>query len=256
MEGPGRQRETANPSRGIPCLELPEWRARFGLVAGITTRGDAGDFSLGLWSGSAPVADVMRRWAEFRGAFTPGCTAVVVSRQCHGTRVRWHERAGEGWLLLDGYDGHLTAATGLLLGVSVADCVPVYLVARQGAVVGLLHAGWRGIAAGVLEAGLERFSTAAAISPSDVIMHCGVSICGDCYEVGPEVILNVTGRRVGAAERLDLRGELVRRARERGVAEVTISPYCTRHDTGWFHSHRGSGGQAGRMIAYLGRPQV
>jgi len=254
MTSPQTLREAANPARGIGCLELASWRERFGLVAGITTRGADQQFDLGLWSGTAPVATALARWTELRAAHAPQFTALAVSRQVHGARIRWHERAGEGWLVLDGYDGHLTAAPGLLLGVSVADCVPVYLTAGSGAVVGVAHAGWRGIAAGVLEAALDEFSTRAAVSMSEVVMHCGVSICGDCYQVGPEVILNVTGERVDGPRTLDLRRELARRGAARGVAAVTVSPYCTRHDGELFHSHRAAGARAGRMVAYVGRP--
>jgi copper oxidase (laccase) domain-containing protein len=142
----------------------------------------------------------------------------------------------------------------VLLAVSVADCVPVYLTAPAAGAIALLHAGWRGTAAGILEAGIEVLERHAAVSRSDIVMHCGVSICGSCYEVGPEVILNVTGRSVDNPERLDLRAELARRAERAGVTEVTISPHCAAHDGGRFHSHRASGGRAGRMIAYLGRP--
>ncbi len=254
MTSPPVLREVDNPSRGLACLELPSWQERFGLVAGITTRGPDGQFDLGLWSGTAPVGAALARWMQLRAAHAPRFAALSVSRQVHGSRIRWHERAGEGWLLLDGYDGHLTAAPGLLLAVSVADCVPVYLTVASGAVVGVVHAGWRGIAAGVLEAALDEFSTRAKVSMSEIVMHCGVSICGDCYQVGPEVILNVTGERADGPRTLDLRRQLARRAAEHGVAEVTVSPYCTRHDGALFHSHRAAGRQAGRMAAYVGRP--
>lgn len=257
MHTPSLQQESPNPDRHVPALELPAWRERFGLVAGITTRGGrtAEPYDLGLWSSDAPAAAVMRRWGEFRQGFAPGFPAVAFSRQCHGNRVRWHAGTGEGWLLLDGYDGHLTAAGGLLLTVSVADCVPVYLAGPGGQVCGIVHAGWRGTAAGVLEAALQQFSTHASVSMSAITIHCGVSICGNCYEVGPEVVLNVTGRWVGGPTGLDLRAELARRARACGVADVSVSAYCTSHDSGLFHSHRASGGRAGRMVAYLGRPR-
>jgi hypothetical protein len=178
----------------------------------------------------------------------------VAGRQIHGAVVRWQEGAFDGWLLADGVDGHATGAAGVLLAVSVADCIPVYLADRRRRAHGLLHAGWRGTAAGVLEAAIAQFSTRAAISTSDIVIHCGVGICGACYEVGPEVILNVTGRAAAAAERLDLRAELTRRAARLGVADMTVSPHCTAHESPRFHSHRASGGRAGRMVAYLGRP--
>jgi copper oxidase (laccase) domain-containing protein len=85
-------------------------------------------------------------------------------------------------------------------------------------------------------------------------MHCGISICGDCYEVGPEVFLGVTGRPADGKQRLDLREAIGWRARRAGVERVTRSPWCTAHDRDRFYSHRASAGADGRMLAYLGRP--
>ena len=237
----------------VPRLELRAWKDRFGLTAGITTRGRSGDYSLGLWSGTEPVGRAMERWGAFRQVFAPGFTALVLGRQVHGREVRWQGPGAEGWLLLDGCDGHATREAGVLLAVSVADCVPVYLTDPASGAVALLHAGWRGTAAGILEAGIALLAERAPALRENIVLHCGVSICGMCYEVGPEVVLEVTGGRVEKSERLDLRAELTRRAGVAGVREVTVSPYCAAHDADRFHSHRASGGRGGRMIAYLGR---
>ena len=237
----------------VPCLELRAWKDRFRLTAGITTRGPTGDYSLGLWSGTEPVGQALERWGAFRRAFAPGFGALVLGRQVHGRDVRWQAPGAEGWILLDGCDGHATREAGVLLAVSVADCVPVYLTDPTSGALALLHAGWRGTAAGILEAGISLLTERASAPPENLVIHCGVSICGMCYEVGPEVILEVTGSRVEKSARLDLRGELARRARAAGVREVTISPFCAAHHADRFHSHRASAGRAGRMIAYLGR---
>lgn len=244
--------EPVGAADAVPRLELRDWKDRFGLTAGITTRGPSGDYSLALWSGTEPVGQAMERWGTFRRAFAPGFTALVLGRQVHGARVRWQGAGGEGWILLDGCDGHATRETGVLLAVSVADCVPVYLSDSASGAVALLHAGWRGTAAGILEAGIAILKAHGAML-ANIVMHCGVSICGTCYEVGPEVVLEVTGSRVEKSEQLDLRAELARRARVVGVGAVTISPFCAAHDADRFHSHRASGGRGGRMIAYLGR---
>src|SRR5690606_18360795 len=84
-------------------------------------------------------------------------------------------------------DGHATRAPGLLLAVSVADCVPVSLVDPERRAVALLHAGWRGAAAGILERGLEVLAERLLARPEDLHVHLGPAICGGCYEVGPEV---------------------------------------------------------------------
>ena len=114
--------------------------------------------------------------------------SVVTGHQVHGTTVRWQDQRTDGWLLLDGVDGHATGAAGVLLTVMIADCIPVYLAVPQTGAVALLHAGWRGVAGAVLRA--RRRGPQAPLgkrAEQDIVMHCGVGICGECYEVGPEV---------------------------------------------------------------------
>jgi YfiH family protein len=237
----------------VPRSELGEWPERFGLVAGLTMRGGNGGFSLGLLT-EEPVAQVMGRWRAFQHAMKPGFAAVQLAQQVHSARVAWHEQVGPGMHLAEPCDGHATAQRGLLLAVTVADCIPVYLAAGPGKAFALLHAGWRGIAEGVLERGVSLLAQRAAVTPGQIAVHLGVGICGDCYEVGPEVVKALEGRRVRRAMQLDLRDVLAGRLARLGVHEVTRSPLCTSCNRGEFFSHRGSGGRDGRMVAYLGRP--
>lgn len=234
----------------VPRYELEGWRERFGVVAGVTARGDgSAPFDLGLWT-DAPIGVVMTRWRRFREAF-PGFAGFVMAHQVHGCRVLTHQAAA-GWVVHDGADGHLTRDPGVLLMVTVADCVPVYLVDPARRIVGLLHGGWRGTAAGILEAGLDRM-TACGSLVENVLMHCGVGICGRCYEVGPEVLsaCGVPGEGQGRGH-LDLRAVLAERARRAGVEKVSTSQFCSAHDRAAFFSHRASGGRDGRMVAYVG----
>ncbi len=235
----------------VPRLELREWAERFGLVAGVTTRGHG--FSLGLWSAES-VGQVMTRWRAFRAALQRPFPAVVLSHQVHGTEVRWHDTPADGWLMLEGVDGHATARPGLLLTVTLADCIPIYLAAPQKGAVALLHAGWRGTAAGILERGVGVLRRQAFVKSSDIVMHCGVGICGTCYEVGSEVAGALIGAGTPGPVRVDLRGLLVRQAQALGIEAVTVSPWCTAHDHDRFFSHRASRGGDGRQVAYLGGP--
>ena len=235
----------------VPCLEVAEWAKRFGLVAGITTR--AGGFSLGLWN-DEPTGQVMTRWRAFRTAFEPRFPTVVLGHQVNGTELRWHEAVPPGWLVLDGVDGHATRQAGLLLTVTVADCVPIYLAAPKSGLVALVHAGWRGIAGGILEHAVNSICATASIRHSNIVMHGGVSICGNCYEVGSEVAERLGGRPEGTSH-VDLRSILAARAATLGVGAVTVSAYCTAHHHDRFYSHRASHGQDGRQVAYLGRPR-
>ncbi len=238
----------------LPLAELRAWRERYDVVAGITERGAAGDFSLGLFSGE-PAAEVERRWGAFREWMAPRFPAVVLAHQVHSARVRRHRGLAPGRHVGDGYDGHVSGEPGVLLAVTVADCVPIYLVDREGRGLALLHAGWRGTAEGMMEAGIGALCDATGGEPHDLAVHLGVSICGRCYEVGPEVAWAVRGDGAHGPVRLDLRGELADRARRLGVAEVSVSPHCTAHEAARFFSHRASRGGPGRMVAYLGRPR-
>ncbi len=249
---PSEVREALGPGP-LPLYELADWR-RHGVVAGITGRGHepGRGFDLGLWT-DAPVAETMSRWRAFRRAHA-GFDAVVLGNQVHGGVVETVGPA-RGWVQIDGVDGWVTTTPGILLTVTVADCVPVYLVV-PGQGVALLHAGWRGVAGGILGLGIEQLTRVSNAAARDVLMHCGVGICGPCYEVGSEVMIGcgkvVDGR---GPWHLDLRARLAAEAGTLGLGSVSISPWCSAHDRDTFYSHRASRGMDGRMVAYLGLPR-
>jgi len=235
----------------VPQFEIPGWRERYGVIAGITGRGsDPGHgFDLGLWS-KEPVGEVMSRWLAFRRAMT-GFHAVALGNQAHGVELM-SLNAGSGWIQIEGIDGWISTAPGILLTVTIADCVPVYLIA-PGRGVALLHAGWRGTAGGILERGLRRLTGETGSLSSDIVMHCGVGICGECYEVGSEVMEGCGVPVQGTGPwHIDLRERLVGQASALGISSITTSPWCSAHDREAFYSHRASQGMDGRMVAYMG----
>jgi hypothetical protein len=144
----------------------------------------------------------------------------------------------------------------VLLSVSVADCVPVYVADPESGAFALLHSGWRGTAAEILADGVKILGAHAGVSTKNLVIHCGISICGACYEVGSEVA-NALGMGVpeGTKIRVDLRSHLAEQAWALGIREISVSPLCSAHDAD-LHSHRASGGKPGRMLAYLGRPKT
>lgn len=241
--------ETAAPS--VERFELETWRTRYGVVAGITSR--AADFTL---NGAPPTGTAAASWEALGHEFARDFPAVVVGYQSHGTAVLTHQAVSSPWTAWPDVDGHVTGERGLLLAVTVADCVPVYLAVPDRPVVGLLHAGWRGLAAGIIEAGVAAIRMLSEPSSDAIVSHCGIAICGDCYEVGPEVVLQVKGERATGPSRLDLREQILARLGRLGAADTTSSPWCTVHDGSRFHSHRGSHGRAGRMLAYVGMPSL
>lgn len=256
-------REERRDDGGFPLLVNARWEERFaGLAAGITASGrgpgrERADF--GLTTAETPWALVRRFEALGRQL---GFPAAAVGRQVHGDSVTCLSPTPEPGLRVPGEsDGLLTSGRGLLLTVTAADCVPVYLLDPASGGLALLHAGWRGTATGVLESGVRAMRARFGADPGGILLHLGPAICGVCYEVGPEV-LEALGRRgeQGDGSRpegrvtVDLRSELASRARGLGIARERISrsAWCTRCRPDHFHSHRGKGHDAGRMAAYLG----
>jgi polyphenol oxidase len=246
----------------MPLWVHPEWQERFDwLVQGTTGRGEGDEpFDLGL-SGSQPVGPALERWRRLLAA--TGARSVVHARQVHGTELWVHDGVpAPGVLVMSGVDGHLAAVTDLLLAVSVADCVPVFLVDARQRAVALLHAGWRGVAGGILERGVSSMRHRFGTSAADLWLHCGPAICGPCYPVGAEVhrAVRPDDPRPGDGTPLDLRSALVERATSLGIdpQRCSVSAHCTRCGNGregqpadrQFFSHRA--GDSARQMAVLG----
>lgn len=231
----------------VALLHNEEWAARFPFLVQGTTAGGRRGADFGLFR-DAPVGDVMTRWRLLRE--TTGTATAVHARQIHGARVLQHDSLPAGMLIAGAdADGHCTRTPGTLLTISVADCVPVTLVASGPRAAAIVHAGWRGTAAGVLEAGLQAMRNAGADAAS-IWVHLGPAICGRCYEVGPEVF-EALGLDVPAGRLLDLRAALARRAAEAGIPpeQVSVSEWCTRCDSDTLFSHRG--GSTGRQLGFV-----
>lgn len=215
----------------------------YGVRAFTTTRA-TGTFGTG---GQEPVSEVMDRWDALRRHLGAFGSRLATAKQVHGSRVVVHDRGWEGWLRTDAADGHVARTRGTALAVTVADCVPVFLAHRSGAVA-LLHSGWRGTAAGILAEGVAALAAAGA-PPGELRLHLGPAICGSCYEVSPDVYAKITGRTVDEPSTVDLRAVLADQARRAGVREIAISPACTRCDGERFFSHRG--GDSGRQLGVI-----
>lgn len=269
-------RESRRDGDPFAWYAVSRWMERLpGLVAGVTAAdgtmaGEPGlvpDF--GLTTAASP-SELVRRYEALGTEL--GFARVALARQVHGSRIVTTGGAGPGGgtpdrsvagaprIVFHGpADGILTARPGVLVAVTAADCVPVYLLHPGSRTVGLLHAGWRGIASGVLESALDLLRARGAC-PTEVRLHLGPAICGRCYEVGPEVprALGLSPAELWGERResgrLDLRATLGRRAMAAGVPSdhVSRSGRCTRCEPDQFHSHRGTGIRAGRMAAFLG----
>ncbi len=205
---------------------------------------------LGLFGDASEPADVERRLDGLRVA--TGADRIVLARQVHGRDVAVHGDGASGLELVHGCDAHATCRAGVLLTVTTADCVPVSIVDEATPAVAMVHAGWRGVAAGVLEAAVGRLRADFGTAVRDVHVHLGPSICAACYEVGPEVFVALGRPEPPAPSTVDLRGVLAERAVGLGVApaRITVSAHCTRCTGSGLFSHRA--GDRERQVGYLG----
>lgn len=218
-----------------------------GVVSGISCRPvDAASGAEALrWVRSAAGGDGVR---------------VAMLRQVHGRTARRAPWPGfperiEG-------DCLVTDDTGLALAVRVADCAPVALATSDGACIGMIHAGRRGLVEGVVEEAVAALCAIASVAPVDLRAAIGPVIGGCCYSVDSESASNFDEgfvKEVGGGFFLDLPGAIAGRLEELGLHPTGIDKApaactcCGSGATGGvsFHSHRGSGGAPGRNVAYI-----
>ncbi len=236
------------------------------LRAGITLRAA----SVASDGGRDSALEALRSWAAGRFDGLVGGSQVHGSRIYETDGVRVPEstpREGPFLLRLTGYDGFLARRPGTLLTVSVADCVPALLYAPGADTVALVHAGWRGIAAGIVPAALARMRE-FGIRPDSVLAWWGPAVGPCCYPVGEEVVEAIRSsdagpvtdgwvRRSPEGPRVDLREALSRQAEAQGVprSSITVSPYCTSCAAELFFSHRREP-TGDRMHAFAGIPRA
>jgi len=153
-------------------------------------------------------------------------------------------------------DALVTRETGVALAIRVADCVPVLFAARDAPVIAAAHAGWRGLAAGVLEATL----TAMRVPGESVVAWLGPSIGANAFEVGDDVVAAFCNADADAREHFkphrhgkwlaDLHALAQRRLLAAGVDSVRDDPSCTYGEPARFFSYRRDGA-TGRMAALI-----
>ena len=231
----------------------PDWPVAPRVRAMITTRrGGCSDapfdsFNLGTHVGDAPAAVAANR-AALRAALPaePRWLEQVHGIDVVDPAISVERRA----------DAAVTRAPGEVLVVMTADCLPVFLAADSGAVVGIAHAGWRGLAAGVIEAAVARMQ----VEPARIRAFLGPGISARHYEVGGEVRATFVGTDARHAEAFhpvadgkylcDLYAIARMRLGALGVVSIHGGDACSYRDRDRFFSHRRDG-RTGRMASLI-----
>jgi hypothetical protein len=245
---------------GVRWLEadLGGARAVFSTRLGGLSEPPFDSLNLGILTADDPEAVVENR-LRLAAALDLDPERVVFALQVHGTRLIDHgvdgesvsspriggprqtRPSGEG---IAEADGHVVRLPGTAPLVFVADCLPIALRGPGG--LAMVHAGWRGLADGILGSAAEAVeATSAAIGP-------GIGPC--CYEVGDEVLGAFADLgEVAQGRMLDLPEIARRRLAQAGVERVESAGLCTSCEPELFFSHRRDQGRTGRQagIAWL-----
>lgn len=248
-------------------LIVPDWPAPKGVGALITTRtggvstGACASLNLGLHVGDDPMAVAENRRRVM--ALLPGEPCWL--NQVHGVAVHTIS-AMEGDVSRPEADAAVTRLPGRPCAVLVADCLPVLFCSDDGDVVAAAHAGWRGLAAGVLERTVEAMN----VAPQRVMAYLGPAIGAGAFEVGQDVVDAFAAADLAAAPKTPLAdafrsipgrngkylADIFTLARHRmaaaGVARIFGGGLCTVSAPARFFSYRRDG-RTGRMAAIIWR---
>lgn len=235
---------------------VPDWPAPPRVRAFVTTReggvsaGEYGSLNLGASGGDDPRN--VERNRSFVRQYLPATPKWMA--QVHGTAVADLDSM-EGPKIPTA-DAAVTSMPGTVATVLTADCMPLLFCDARGRRVAVAHAGWRGMAAGVIESTVQAMS----VPPRDVIAWMGPAIGPGAFEVGPEVRETFVAADDGAAAAFrpgaqgkfmaDLYALARGRLERAGVASIHGGGFCTRDDAGRFFSYRRAKA-SGRMGAFI-----
>lgn len=212
-----------------------------------------------------PPATIAANLARVLAALNVPAREIVQVHQVHGDHVHALRR---GHPAHETPPGEITKADALvtndpqrMIAVRVADCTPVLLASADGSIVSAVHAGWRGVVAGIVPRALREMEALGA-DPRGIIAAIGPCISVQHFEIGPEVVAqfrNALGADTphvretsGGKGHADMQGALSEQLRHAGVRSIDAVARCTVAEPEFFFSHRRDRGLTGRMIGLIG----
>ena len=183
---------------------------------------------------SAEKAEAMQRIEPYHSKLLEryglGTFPTATAEQVHGNKLSHVTSVSPSPSV--GADGLITDCKGITLCIYVADCAPVWVVARDGSAGALLHSGKKGTALGIVPEGIRQLCTMTDLIPRDLVLVIGPCIRPPCYET-------------------DFAAEIRRQASETGVKEIHDQMICTACHAELYYSYRRELGLTGRMLATL-----
>jgi polyphenol oxidase len=229
------------------------------IIAGQSTRlggkeSKFGSFNLGESVGDEQaIVDQNRTiFCEMLG-FVPN--SLAKSKQVHGTEIMYATAPGR----YEGYDALYTDKKGVLVAVTIADCVPILIYDAHNQVVAAIHAGWKGSCDKIVTKYVDILKSQFKSKSSDLYAYIGTCISGPSYEVDWDVAqyFDELYRPYDISRSkyfLDLSLQNYDQLIALGVpsSQIERSKFCTLINKDQFYSHRGDHGQSGRMLAAIG----
>ncbi len=258
---------------GLHYWELPELRREKGIIAVFTSRkGGCSRKPFESLNLSYKVGDNPQHVARNRELLAKVCGFRVEKytfcRQVHDTKIHTvgvddvGSGSGDWDSAFVGCDGLITRATSAVLGVLVADCLPIILVEPKTRGVGVIHAGWRGTLMGIAARGVRSLCKLLGVGAEKVVAVMGPSLCADCLELARESVEILSGRDC-LGEKNDLMSEEkihldlfkinLRLLLDEGLRQENIFhlDICTMCNQEMLYSYRKEGGVTGRQAAFV-----
>ena len=241
---------------GIKHWLIPDWPAPANIHAATTLR--TGGVSLGAFSSLNPATHVsddnerVRQNRQIIGAMLDLPAEPIWLEQIHSNRAVKAVKTA----LLEQADASYTNESGIVCAVMTADCLPLLVCSTDGAQIAAIHAGWRGLLAGVIT------NTVVAMQQQDLLVWLGPAIGPDCFEVGPEVREAFLEKSVTFNDAFKQQGngkwlaDIYQLARIElaalGIVNVYGGTHCTFTEHEYFYSYRRES-QTGRMATLIWR---
>jgi len=201
------------------------------------------------------VANVDENRRRFFSAIGASAYAFASSHQVHGTEIMYATEAGR----YTGYDALITDKPGLLIGVTIADCVPILIYDQVHKAVAAIHAGWRGTVGGIVTKTLARMEQQFGTNARQCYAYVGTCIDECAFEVGPEVSeqFDAAFKRADAGSDksfVDLKAANAHLLLTAGVpaSQLEVSSFSTIIHNDTYFSYRAEKGQTGRLLAVIG----
>lgn len=160
---------------------------------------------------------------------------LVLARQVHGCNVKI-VTSKDGGSFIEDCDGIITSDKAISLGIFTADCVPVIFVSKDKTVKAAVHAGWRGLAAGILQNAIKLFKENFSVKPENISAYIGPHIRECCYDVSADLenVFNVKLNN-GKLNLSEIAADILKKE---GIKEIFISDRCSCCESGSFFSYR------------------